>query len=311
MLVASDKTPIIAYLDEKPDKESQDMEYIYYSTTHFTLDEFSHRGLGYDEGETNPDGVGSSSKMEEKESDSHGLSSSEEGLMRLAEIETGASAEIGQDTMTGISYLEENLGYLTIGGTKIYTHDITNEDEEEELNDEDSSGSSDSEDSSATSDGVDLSGSGSGIDSEVAADYYEGIGGARNTINVDMLVPTDSDVSDDDTESDDSCEKPLQKMSGNALMEASREYGIMRKPGSERKDCSKDKKSKPISYVQSSALDDLMFMKDPRTVFGKKKHAAKLPLSWPSDAHKSKKLRKIPGIGSVAPIVWSLIMSML
>ncbi|KAI3443965.1 hypothetical protein Pfo_000630 [Paulownia fortunei] len=294
LLIDSEKTPIVAYLDEGPVKESQNVEYMYDYTTNFTLDESSHRGLGfYGEVEKTHDGIGSSSRMEENESDSNDLSSSKEGDTG-AEVDDGANAEIGEDLMAEISSPEENPGYLLIGGTKIYTHDITDVDEEEDLSEEESSGSSVSEDCSATSESDGLSYSGSEIDDEVAADYFEGIGGIGNIINVDQLVGQVSDESDDDGDSEDSFDETLQKLSGIDLQEASREYG-MKKPGLRRKYRREDLKSTPVKYAHSSALDDLMLVKDPRTVSGKKKHVARLPQSWPFEARKSKKLRKIPG----------------
>ncbi|KAK6156574.1 hypothetical protein DH2020_010822 [Rehmannia glutinosa] len=285
VLVGSEKSPIVVYLDEGPVKESHNVEYMYDYTTSFTLEESSHRGLGfYDEMETGPDGIGSSSKIEEKESDYVELSSSEEG-------DTGA-----EDVMAEMSFPEENQGYLLIGGTKIYTHDISDEeDEEEDLSDEESSGSSVSDDCSETSESDGLSYSGSDVDDEVAADYFEGIGGISNIINVDQLVGQVSDLStDDDSESEDSFDETVQKLGGIDLQEASREYG-MKQHVLGRQLRKEDKKSTPVKYAYSSALDDLMLVKDPRTVSGKKKHVARLPQSWPSEARKSKKLRRIPG----------------
>ncbi|KAK6136538.1 hypothetical protein DH2020_029713 [Rehmannia glutinosa] len=295
VLVGSEKSPIVVYLDEGPVKESQNVEYMYDYTTSFTLEESSHRGLGfYDEMETGPDGIGSSSKIEEKESDYVDLSSSEEGDTG-AEVDHGANAEVDEDVMAEMSFPEENQGYLLIGGTKIYTHDISDEeDEEEDLSDEESSGSSVSEDCSETSDSDGLSYSGSDVDDEVAADYFEGIGGISNIINVDQLVGQVSDLSTDDSESEDSFDETVQKLGGIDLQEASREYG-MKQPVLGRQLRKEDKKSTPVKYAYSSALDDLMLVKDPRTVSGKKKHVARLPQSWPSEARKSKKLRRIPG----------------
>ncbi|KAL0358323.1 UNVERIFIED_CONTAM: hypothetical protein Sangu_0681700 [Sesamum angustifolium] len=46
VLVDSEKTPIVAYIDEEPGNESLNVEYMYDYTTSFMLDESSHRGLG-------------------------------------------------------------------------------------------------------------------------------------------------------------------------------------------------------------------------------------------------------------------------
>ncbi|PIN11786.1 Tuftelin-interacting protein TIP39, contains G-patch domain [Handroanthus impetiginosus] len=299
VLIDSEKTPIVVYMDEGPVKESQNMEHMYDYTTSFTLGESSHRGLGfYDEVEASPDGIGSSSKMEEKGSDSFDLSYYE-GSDMDADYDNvhGENAEIGGDTLAQVSSPGEDPGYLIMGGHKIYTRDITDDEEDEELSDEESSGSSVSEDCSASSESDSSSYSGPDIDDEVAADYFEGIGGIGigDIINVDQLVGQYPDVSDDESDSEDSIDDTLQKLGGIDLQEASREYG-MKKNGSGRKYRKEDRKSRPIECAQYSALDDLMFVKDPRTVSGKKKHVSRLPQSWPSDARKSKKhTRRLPG----------------
>ncbi|GFP81687.1 g patch domain-containing protein 2 [Phtheirospermum japonicum] len=295
LLVDSEKSSTVVYLDEGPVKESQNIEYMYDYTASFTLGESSHRGLGfYDEGETTPNGVGYSSKMEEQESDFiMDLSSSGEGDTG-AEADHGANDETGEEFMAKMSFPEENQGYVLIGGTKIYTQDISDENEDEDLSDEESSVSSVSEDCSETFESDGSSCSGSDIDDEVAADYFEGIGGISNIINVERLVGQVSDVSDDDIDSEDSFDETLQKLGGIYLQEASREYG-MRKPELGRKYHREDKKSTPVKYAYSSSLDDLMLVKDTRTVSGKKKHVARLPQSWPVKARKSKNTSKIPG----------------
>ncbi|XP_011084036.1 uncharacterized protein LOC105166393 [Sesamum indicum] len=294
VLVDSEKTPMVAYIDEEPCNESRNVEYIYDYTTSLMLDESSHRGLGfYDEVEASPDVIGSSSKMEEKESGSVASSSYEEGDMGSDDdLVHSENAETGDDLVAEMSDLEENPGYLIIGGTKIYTHDITDEDDNDD--DDKSSGSSVSETCSATSESDGLSYSGSDIDDEVAADYFEGIGGIDKIVNVDQLLGQVSDVSGDDTDSVESYDETLEKLGGIALQEASREYG-MKNPVFGRKYRTKCKNSVPVKYDASFAIDDLMLVKDPRTVSGKKKHVARLPQSWPAEARKSKKFRKIPG----------------
>ncbi|KAJ8560780.1 hypothetical protein K7X08_022640 [Anisodus acutangulus] len=68
----------------------------------------------------------------------------------------------------------------------------------------------------------------------------------------------------------------------------------MKKPQKERK-CRGGQKSTPVKHVRGSDVDDLMFVKDPRIVSGKKKHAAKFPQSWPFESQKSKHFGRIPG----------------
>ncbi|KAL6549632.1 hypothetical protein OROHE_008363 [Orobanche hederae] len=293
ILVNSEKNPIVVYLDEGPVKESQNVEYMYDYTTNFTLEESPHRGLGFcDEVETNPYGIGSSSKMEEKEIDLVALSSSQEDDTG-AEFDYDANAEPGEDLMAEMAFPEKNQGYLLIGGTKIYTQDISDEDEDENLSDEERSGFSVSEDCSSTSGSDGLSYSGSDIDDEVAVDYFEGVGGNINTINVSQLIGELTGLSNDGINSEDSLDETLQKLDGIVLQEASREYGMMPKLG--RKYCREDKHSTPIKFAYSYGLDDMMLAKGPRTIWGKKKHVARVPQSWPMESRKSKKLRRIPG----------------
>ncbi|KAL1531060.1 hypothetical protein AAHA92_33781 [Salvia divinorum] len=280
VLISSEKNPIVAYLDEGPVKETPSIEYMYDYTTNFTLDESSHRGLGFcDEMDTTADVIRSSSKIEEKDYDSDDLSSSEDLMAEMSP--------------------KENSGYLLIGGTKIYTHDISDEDDEaeeeddEESSDDDGSRSSLSEADSGTSENDDLSYSGSDIDDELAEDYLEGIGGSSNFINMDQLTGQMSDVSDEDS-SENSLDETLQKLGGIDLQEASREYG-MQKPEQGRKYRPGNTKSTPIKFAKPSALDDLLLIKDIRAISGKKKYVARASQTWPSEARKSKKHRRLPG----------------
>lgn len=157
---------------------------------------------------------------------------------------------------------------MLIGGTKIYTQDISDEDEDEDLSDEERSVSSVSEGCSSTSESDGLSYSGSDIDDEVAVDYFEGVGGNINTINVSQLIGELSGLSNDGINSEDSLDETLQKLGGVVLQEASKEYGMMPKLG--RKYCKEDKNSTPVKFAYSSGLDDMMLAKDPRTVSERK-----------------------------------------
>lgn len=295
VLIDSGKTPIVAYMDEGPVKEPQPVECMYDYTTNFTLDDSSHRGLGfYDEMEATPSGFGSSSKMVEKEGSTFDSASSEEDEMDAdVDFVQGANTKIDEEFLAEMSTEEESTGFLLIGGRKIYTRDISDEDEEE-LIDEESSGSHDTEDSCTSSDSDGSSYSGSDIDEEVAADYFEGIGGASNIVNADQLVGHISDVSGSRSNSKVNFDDTLEKLGGIALQEASREYG-MRKPESGRKNHVEDRKSPAVKYAWSSALDDIMLVKDPRNASGRKKQVARFPQSWPSEGRKNKKFRRIPG----------------
>ncbi|GER37087.1 zinc finger CCCH-type with G patch domain-containing protein [Striga asiatica] len=288
VLVDSGKSPIVVYLDEGPVNEPQNMEYTYEYTTSFALDESPHRGLGFhDEMQTPPHGIGSSSNRQQKESDYADISSSEE-----------EGAVDVDDPMNDMSFMEENQGYVVIGGSKIYTQDTSDgdedEDEDEDVSDDESSSSSDSNNCSETSESDSLSDSGSDVDDEVAEDYFEGIGGNVDTINVNRLIRQVSGVSDDDDDDDEgSLDETVNKLGGIYLQEASRQYGMMPKLG--RKYYREDKKSTPVKYASPSAVDDLMFVKDPRTFSRRKKHVARIPQSWPGEARRNKKKRRIPG----------------
>lgn len=275
-------------LGERPDVEQQEMECVYDYSTGFSVDENTHRGLGfYNEAEA-MHGIGSSSRADEKE-DSDFKSSSDEDMNADfdGEMDDGSAAEK--------LYPEENQGFLSIGGLRLYTHDISEEededDDEDDLPEEETSGSSESGESTGSSDSDDSSDSGSEIDDEVAADYLESTGGIDHVVNVDQLV---GKIQDDGSVSDDRLDEALEKLSGIALQEASKEYG-MKKHQSRRKSQAESQYT-PAKYVLSSALDDLMLVKDPRTVSCRKKHAAKFPQSWPLEAQKSKNFRRNPGI---------------
>ncbi|KAL3532233.1 hypothetical protein ACH5RR_005754 [Cinchona calisaya] len=291
LLVDSKETPIVAYVNEGPIKEIQGTEYTYDYSSGFKLDETSHRGLGFhNEAEDNTGGLGTSSKME-KEGSYFEPSSSEEEM----DVDNAIGSDNSGDEFAETPSPEENPGFLSIGGLKIYTQDITDdESDEEELLDAESSESSESGDSTETSNSEELSDSGSDIDDEVAADYFEGIGGNENIIDIDQLVGRNRCLSPDNGYPVDCFGETLEKFGGIALQEASREYGMM-KPQSDRKCHVKDRNSSDVRYAWSSALDDIMVAKDPRTISGRKKHVAKFPKSWPFEAQKSRKFGNTPG----------------
>lgn len=143
-------------------------------------------------------------------------------------------------------------------------------------------GSSESEDSEQMSD------SDSDIDDEVAEDYLEGIGGSDNILHSKWLVEQELDMSDTDSSSSSDFDETVEKLGGIALQDASREYG-------RRNARSQKKHNVTERYARPLAIDDLMLVKDPRTVSGKKKPVTRFPQSWPSGAQRSKYSRNIPG----------------
>jgi G patch domain-containing protein 2 len=188
----------------------------------------------------------------------------------------------------------KNSGFLSIGGLRLYTEDISDigseENDIEESSDEDSSASSEPDDlgSSESDYSEDMSDSDSDIDDEVAEDYLEGVGGSENIIDAKWLldpVLDESDDDDDDSSSSGSYGEALEKLGGISLQEASREYG-MKKAQPWRKRSVK----KHVPFT----LDDLMLEKDPRTFFTKKNLLPRCP-------QKSKASKRIHGMTILLP----------
>ncbi|KDP38622.1 hypothetical protein JCGZ_03975 [Jatropha curcas] len=293
-LVDSKDTQIVAYLDETPSLKASNADFTYDYNSSFVLGDSSHRGLGFfDECETTPGAVGTSSKqMEEEGQEGECFDSS------LSEKEMDAEEpvnyEIGKEMAEEgpIEAPKKNSGFLSIGGMKLYTQDISDGESDGELQDDENSESSELGEPSELSESdvsEDESDSGSDIDEEVAEDYLEGIGGSDNILDSKFLVEDYLDDSNEDSSSSGDCfDEALEKLSGIALQDASMEYGM-------KKSQSRKKHTVGARDAQPSALDDLMLVKDPRTLSARKKHIARLPQSWPSSAQKSKNSRSFPG----------------
>ncbi|GFS41688.1 D111/G-patch domain-containing protein [Actinidia rufa] len=300
VLVDSEKTRIVAYVDQTPATELQNSEFTYDYGTSFAMDDSSHRGLGFcTESEATPSGIGSSLQMEEKEGSCFESSSSEGEMDADVCYTHGASTEAVSDLLAESSSPEKNSGFLSIGGMKLYTQDISDEeddsDDEVELIAEDSMESSeDSAGLSESDSSEDTSGSDSDIDDEIAEDYFEGIGGSDEVVNIKKFVEHGLDFSDDENTTAGRFNETLEKLGGIALQDASREYG-MEKPQSGRDYRVKTSRPRTNLHASLSVLDDLMLVKDPRNFSGRKKHVARFPQSWPFEAQKSKYFRKIPG----------------
>lgn len=352
ILLDSKETPIVAYVDEVPNKNMPCTEYAYDHTAGFTLDESSHRGLRINnEAKETSACSGFSSEMEKKEGSSkastpiEGLEQNTEGsdyvygYIRDFTLDEGCHRGLGfhdetkdtlasfdvacklenksgfiesspssedevtaedsahsdtstkaeDDFMGTTSSPERNPGFLCIAGHKIYTRDISDsESDKVEFLDEESSDYSETEDSSDPSD------SGSDIDDVIAEDYFQGIGGREDFVNIDQLAGMVPTVLDEDSDSSDSFDKTVEKLGGIALQEASKEYGMMKLQPA-RKTHRGAHKVTPQTYDMLSATDDFMLMKDPRNVYGRKKHTKGTPQSWPVESRKSQKGRKIPG----------------
>ncbi|XP_062078274.1 uncharacterized protein LOC133782868 isoform X2 [Humulus lupulus] len=287
-LVDSKESQIFAYVDQTPSLKSQDVAFTYDYSSGFTLGDCSHRGLGYsDELEETPSGDEASlTQNEEKENPLFNSLPSEQDM----DAEERNSDEIGvakhEESLAVMSTPKKNSGFLSIGGVKLYTQDISDEESDEdeggESVDEGSSGSS--ETGSSESDGSEgTSDSGSDVDDDVVEDYLEGIGGPENILNSKWLVGHEFDNSDDDTSSS-GYDNTVKKLGGIALQEASRDYGM--------KKAQSRQKHNPAVTGWYSSIDDCMLIKDPRKLSAKKKHVAHFPQSWPLGDQKSKGTKK-------------------
>ncbi|KAI3714944.1 hypothetical protein L6452_21906 [Arctium lappa] len=270
VLVDSKESKVVAYVDQTPVIESETVKYTYEYGASSEMEDSFHRGLGFCDEEEDPRVTDTSPFIELKEDSISDSSSSEE-------IETDIMEDNASDVET-LSSPEKNSGFLSIGGMKLYTRDISDEEDDDEENIE----SSESGDSSSSSD----SDSDSDIDEEIAKDCVEGIGESYKDAN--------RYISDDKDAGDIYGVDIVKRLGGIALQDASREYG-MKKPHSRKKS-----KAKSIKFGGAtddwSVVDDLMLVKDTRILYSqKKKHAAKLPQSWPSKAKKSNHSRRSPG----------------
>ncbi|XP_057749941.1 uncharacterized protein LOC130968601 [Arachis stenosperma] len=283
--VDANQNQVIAHLDRTPPSKPQNVEYAYSYGADFVLGDTSHRGLGFPaQNSKPPTDVGTSSKQ----MPASVLNSSSFGSDDVIYHEL--NTQMTENSPSKAS-AERNSGFLAIGGLKLYTEDISDngsdEDNDEELSDQDSSESSEMEElveSSESSDSEDSSDNNSDIDEEVAEDYLEGVGGSDNILDAKWLLKPVLNESEDDSSSSSCYDEALQKMGGIALQEASMEYGMHVKPWKKRS-----------AHHGPVDLDNLMLIKDPRTASGRKKHASRLPHSWPSQAQKSKASKRIHG----------------
>ncbi|XP_020205847.1 uncharacterized protein LOC109791008 [Cajanus cajan] len=289
VMAGSKQSQIIAHIDQTPPSKPNCVKYSYSYGEDFILGDSSHRGLGFPaEQDKTPSDIGTSPEQSTPVLDS---SSFEKDAGSDEVMDCELSNQMSEDLPSNVS-AERNSGFLSIGGLKLYTQDISDNENEEDI-DEDSSDedryvSSEAEEllgSSESNDSEDTSDSDLDIDEEVAKDYLEGVGGSDNIIDAKWLLKPDLDESVDDSSSSSCYDEALEKLSGFALQEASREYGM--------------KKAQPWKKhsVNSGrlALEDLMLEKDPRTISARKKHVPRFPHSWPSHAQKSKASKRIHG----------------
>ncbi|CAN6681349.1 unnamed protein product [Malus baccata var. baccata] len=208
VLVDYKDTQILAHGDQTQPSSPYEVEFTYHYGSSFVLGESSHRGLGFsDELEETPSGVEDSSKqMEEPEDSCFNLQSSEKHM----DANDRMDCEVGDDEMaeemtTEMLSPKKNSGFLSIGGMRLYSQDISDEESEEDENGESlyegSSGSSESGERLGSSESEDLSDSDSDVDDE------------------------DLDQPDKNSSLRKGFDETLQKLGGIALQDASREYG--------------------------------------------------------------------------------------
>ncbi|GKB61670.1 hypothetical protein Tco_0917856, partial [Tanacetum coccineum] len=259
VLVDAKETKVVTFADQTIVAEYEGVKYTYEYGSNSEADDSVHRGLGFCDTENKDGSISDSSSSEEIETD------------------------------------EKNSGFLSIGGMKLYTHDISyEEDDEDKENDEENSDSSESGESSNSTDSNASSDSDSDIDDEIARDYIEGIG----SVDMNDTLRRLSGIAIQEAsreygmkprrykDYDDDMNDSLRRLRGNAIQEASREYG--KKPRSRKKS-----RAKPINVEgdkdDGSMLDEIMSVKDPRGR-NARKHAAKLPRTksnhckrWPGE----------------------------
>ncbi|KAG5243780.1 Zinc finger protein [Salix suchowensis] len=284
VLVDSKETQIVAYFDETPTLKACNRNLTYEYSSDFLLGDSSHRGLGFGEKfEATPGAQSSSKQMEEEEQKGSSFGSS--SFEKEMNSDDTTNCKAGEEMLTAAFSPKKNSAFLSIGGVKLFTQDITDGGSDWESLDE--SSESQRAELSQSGDSDDTFNSELDVDDKVAEDYLEGIGGSSNILDDKWLVEYVLDDSDEDSSSSGCFDETLENLGGIALQEASRRYG-MKKPQS--------KKNHALSARDvSQDFDDFMHLKDPRTVSAKRKHVAHLPRSRPSKARRSKTFRSFPG----------------
>ncbi|CAN0838572.1 Zinc finger CCCH-type with G patch domain-containing protein [Linum grandiflorum] len=291
---SSNKTPIVAYLNETPTSDPQNEDVTYEYASSFTINDGLHRGLDFrDELEVTPCGIESSSNQTEEieqEGPPFDSSPSENGIDDYP-LGDEVGENIVEERSTKSDNKMKNPTFLSTGGVRLYTHDISDEESDEvdcskSLDDDNSESEQEQEESSESDDSENMSDSDLDLGDEVAEDYLEGIGGSVE--DAKWLVKHDLDDSEEDSSSSiGGLDETIEKLSGIALQETSVGYGMT---------TTQPRKKIPSSARDSwpSCFDDITFVKDLRIVSGKKKHVAQLPQPWPA-AQKGKHFRNYPG----------------
>lgn len=290
VMVDSKEAPISVHVDKTPSSTHSGFKYDYGSKV--VLGGSSHRGLGFSD---EPEEIASGAEASSKEVEEEDKLCSDSTVQEMNN-EAEADADMDEKVLAGKSYPRMNSAFLPIGGVRLYTQDISGqesgEDEYSESEDEEISESSEPD---GIEDAEDTSDSDSDIDEEVAKDYIEGIGGRDNVSSVKLFEEQEFDESTDDTSSSSEYEKTVKKLGGIALQEASTVCSIMKTYPNQRH----------VGRGRFSTMDDLMFVKDPRTAFGRKKHIPQLPQSWPCESQRNKTSKKFPGMNLIRDLCLS------
>ncbi|KAG8087062.1 hypothetical protein GUJ93_ZPchr0010g7758 [Zizania palustris] len=194
-----------------------------------------------------------------------------------------------------------NEGFLSIGGVRIYTEDISSPesegmgdsdeesesdyekrdanddgdsgDSEEEASDVDEGSSESDEESGGSNSEDDLSIGHSSVDDEIVADYMEGIGGSEELLSTKWVAGMNLVASDEEDQMDTNEDGFLKKGKGNeqlkgyALMNASEQYGMKRLNSADRlkgKGTGVRALDTDLAKMRLMGLDDVMMLKDVR-----------------------------------------------
>jgi G patch domain-containing protein 2 len=237
----------------------------------------------------------------------------------LDEEEEGATAFKTPKPQKG----KRNAGFLSIGGIRIYTEDISSpesegmcssddesesDDYEEGSNDEEGDSQSDGESSGSESDEELSIGDSSLVDEEVMADYMEGIGGSEELLCSKWLAgmklaDAEDDEMDTDEDEDGFVKKGKDKLEGYELMTASEQYGMKRPNSADRRKGKGKVCERDFAVTRVMGLEDMFMVKDVRMANRSRKGAktgslsSQLSRSWPNGGRKGKKYHNsTPGI---------------
>uniref|UniRef100_A0A7N0TT31 Protein SQS1 n=1 Tax=Kalanchoe fedtschenkoi TaxID=63787 RepID=A0A7N0TT31_KALFE len=226
--------------------------------------------------------------------------------IRTSEGQESSSSEKERNACEGYASIEEtspdeimsppqSSGFLSIGGMRLYTQDITDQevcsDDEDSTDAESSDSLLEDDESEHTSDET------SDIDDEIVQDYIKGIGGIHGLgeiLNVQNNLVTKHTFPDGHCSSKSRLDDTIKKFGGISLLEASREYG-MRKPVQKKNFSGGTFKSGGCQVSDRLNSDDLILVKDPRSHFPKKKHPAASSKSSLLDFSRRDAYRRFPG----------------